>query len=173
MILILINHDVVVKTCHGTRPKQCKYKKKKTGIDILCLIFKAWVTNGIENKGLMHSLHSYIICDCILILVTTGRHAFIGLGFADRGDSFDFNVALQDHFKWVALETQFLHVYFYDLFLPRYLNKRHHCTWLKFLFRTITIMLYILTLDLLKGNVCLDFCCWTCRRNGLPMLTTI
>ncbi|XP_054881694.1 LOW QUALITY PROTEIN: adaptin ear-binding coat-associated protein 2 [Poeciliopsis prolifica] len=34
----------------------------------------------------------------------TGRHAFIGLGFADRGDSFDFNVALQDHFKWVKQE---------------------------------------------------------------------
>lgn len=35
-----------------------------------------------------------------------GRHAFIGLGFADRGDSFDFNVALQDHFKWVKQESE-------------------------------------------------------------------
>ncbi|KAG7261919.1 hypothetical protein CRUP_026448 [Coryphaenoides rupestris] len=36
-----------------------------------------------------------------------GRHAFIGVGFADRGDSFDFNVALQDHFKWVKQESEF------------------------------------------------------------------
>ena len=32
-------------------------------------------------------------------LYVTGRHAFIGIGFADRGDSFDLIVALQDHFK--------------------------------------------------------------------------
>jgi hypothetical protein len=36
----------------------------------------------------------------VLKLVSgTGQSAFIGLGFADRGDSFDLNVALQDHFK--------------------------------------------------------------------------
>jgi len=33
-----------------------------------------------------------------------GRNAFIGLGFADRSDSFDLNVALQDHFNYVKKE---------------------------------------------------------------------
>lgn len=36
----------------------------------------------------------------------SGRSAFIGIGFGDRGDSFDFNVALQDHFKWVKTESE-------------------------------------------------------------------
>ncbi|KAG8142404.1 putative NECAP endocytosis associated 2 protein [Naja naja] len=37
---------------------------------------------------------------------TTGRRAFIGIGFVDRGDAFDFNVALQDHFKWVKQQDE-------------------------------------------------------------------
>ncbi|KAK7093317.1 adaptin ear-binding coat-associated protein 1-like [Littorina saxatilis] len=34
----------------------------------------------------------------------SGRSAFIGIGFADRSDSFDLNVSLQDHFKWIKQE---------------------------------------------------------------------
>ncbi|CBY40597.1 unnamed protein product, partial [Oikopleura dioica] len=37
----------------------------------------------------------------VLRIQNQGRSAFIGIGFRDRGDSFDFNVALQDHYKWV------------------------------------------------------------------------
>jgi hypothetical protein len=40
----------------------------------------------------------------IRIQDVSGRAAFIGLGFADRGDSFDLLVSLQDHFKQIRRE---------------------------------------------------------------------
>ncbi|KAK9945050.1 hypothetical protein M0R45_010582 [Rubus argutus] len=36
----------------------------------------------------------------------TGKHAFIGLGFAERNEAFDFNVALSDHDKYVKRENE-------------------------------------------------------------------
>lgn len=35
-----------------------------------------------------------------------GKHAFIGLGFAERNEAFDFNVALSDHEKYVKRENE-------------------------------------------------------------------
>ena len=35
------------------------------------------------------------------------RKAYIGIGFSDRADSFDLNVALQDHFKQLKKEEGF------------------------------------------------------------------
>lgn len=38
--------------------------------------------------------------------IISGPTAYIGLGFGDRSDSFDLNVALQDHFKWLRKEQE-------------------------------------------------------------------
>ncbi|OVA13655.1 Adaptin ear-binding coat-associated protein 1 NECAP-1 [Macleaya cordata] len=35
----------------------------------------------------------------------SGKHAFIGLGFTERNEAFDFNVALSDHEKYVKRES--------------------------------------------------------------------
>ncbi|XP_053546235.1 adaptin ear-binding coat-associated protein 2 [Bombina bombina] len=58
---------------------------------------------GIAVESVTDSSRYFVIC----IEDGSGRRAFIGVGFADRGDAFDFNVALQDHFKWVKQQTEF------------------------------------------------------------------
>eukprot|EP01112_Ceratiomyxa_fruticulosa_P012003 TRINITY_DN3306_c0_g1_i1.p1 TRINITY_DN3306_c0_g1~~TRINITY_DN3306_c0_g1_i1.p1 ORF type:complete len:251 (-),score=60.08 TRINITY_DN3306_c0_g1_i1:335-1087(-) len=35
-----------------------------------------------------------------------GRHAFIGMGFTERSDAFDFNAAIQDHLKHVQTKAE-------------------------------------------------------------------
>ncbi|CAO3590528.1 unnamed protein product [Absidia cylindrospora] len=42
----------------------------------------------------------------VLKIENDGRHAFVGMGFQERGDAFDFNVALQDFTKQIIAEKQ-------------------------------------------------------------------
>ncbi len=55
---------------------------------------------GSSVEPVTDSSRYFVIC-----LQDSGRKAYIGIGFADRSDSFDLNVALQDHFKWLKKDA--------------------------------------------------------------------
>lgn len=57
---------------------------------------------GIAVEAVTDSSRYFVIC-----IQDAGRKAYIGMGFADRSDSFDLNVTLQDHFKQLKKEDQF------------------------------------------------------------------
>jgi len=42
----------------------------------------------------------------VLRIENQGKHAFVGLGFAERNEAFDFNVALQDHKKYLRNKAE-------------------------------------------------------------------
>ncbi|CAL1531167.1 unnamed protein product [Lymnaea stagnalis] len=57
---------------------------------------------GIAVESVMDSSRYFVI----RIKDESGRSAFIGIGFHDRADSFDLNVSIQDHFKWLKQEAE-------------------------------------------------------------------
>jgi hypothetical protein len=64
----------------------------------------------IENEQGIHgtssSVAGWILCTAALgqslAGIVTGKRAFIGIGFQERNDSFDFSAAVQDHYRYVA-----------------------------------------------------------------------
>jgi len=57
---------------------------------------------GKSVEPVTDSSRYFVIC-----VQDKGRSAYIGIGFADRADSFDLNVTLQDHFKYLKKESEF------------------------------------------------------------------
>lgn len=57
---------------------------------------------GVAVEAVTDSSRYFVIC-----IQDSGRKAYIGIGFADRSDSFDLNVTLQDHFKQIKKENEF------------------------------------------------------------------
>eukprot|EP00163_Fabomonas_tropica_P018169 TRINITY_DN3240_c0_g4_i2.p1 TRINITY_DN3240_c0_g4~~TRINITY_DN3240_c0_g4_i2.p1 ORF type:complete len:204 (-),score=61.22 TRINITY_DN3240_c0_g4_i2:100-711(-) len=58
-----------------------------------------------------HSLSFFLSLSLLLLeswndTILIGRHAFIGMGFADRNTAFDFNAAIQDHIKGIKAEKE-------------------------------------------------------------------
>ena len=58
---------------------------------------------GEKKAWCKHLLYCFVFR---YFVIKTDTFGHVGLGFADRTDAFDLNVALQDHFKSLRLEEQ-------------------------------------------------------------------
>jgi len=83
--------------------KECEIKleDKSTGELFAACPVEHYPGGSVE--AVTDSSRYFVIC----IKDGASRKAYIGIGFSDRADSFDLNVALQDHFKWLKKEEGF------------------------------------------------------------------
>lgn len=87
------------RCCHWICQRQLKIFRhsRRRWQRYVYILFEIHSTNTIICFQLLMTCFAF---DC-LVSMRTGRQAHLGLGFGDRSDSFDLNVALQDHYKWV------------------------------------------------------------------------
>ena len=53
--------------------------------------------NSVDFESVVDSSRYFVV----RLRNDNGQQAFVGIGFGDRADSFDLNVAIQDHFKLI------------------------------------------------------------------------
>lgn len=56
-------------------------------------------TDGTGIEAVTDSSRYFVIK---IVDASTSHHAWVGLGFSERSDSFDMNVAIQDHLKFIS-----------------------------------------------------------------------
>ena len=83
--------------------RQCVLKLEEKGSGQLFAQCPVDKYPGVSVESVSDSSRYFVL----KIVSDAGQSAFIGIGFADRGDSFDLNVSLQDHFKSVSAPTAY------------------------------------------------------------------
>ena len=81
--------------------KEAKLKLEERGSDKLYAVCPIPAYPGPAVQAVADSSRYFVIK-----VTEEGKAAHLGLGFADRADSFDLNTALHDHFKSVQVRTQ-------------------------------------------------------------------
>jgi len=77
-----------------------KIEDKLSGNLFAQAIVKEWPTKALEPVS---DSSRYFV---LRLTSADGRNAYVGIGFADRGDSFDLNVTLQETFKQMQAEKE-------------------------------------------------------------------
>uniref|UniRef100_A0A0A9CX72 NECAP PHear domain-containing protein n=1 Tax=Arundo donax TaxID=35708 RepID=A0A0A9CX72_ARUDO len=59
-----------------------------------------------QQKSAIETMLDSSRCFVLHIKDSRGKHAFVGLGFNERNEAFDFNISLSDHEKYVKRELE-------------------------------------------------------------------
>jgi hypothetical protein len=86
---------------HAKTSNGCRLEDNNTGE-----LFAACPVQAGKREASVESVSDSSRYFVLRISDGAGKHAFIGVGFTERNEAFDFNVALSDHEKWTLRETE-------------------------------------------------------------------